>query len=286
MQNADLKKKPAWLSKKINLSDCEELDRLFHDSRLNTVCRQARCPNIGECFSQKVATFLILGDICTRNCRFCAVKTGQPESAVDAAEPERVAAAVEELGLRHAVITSVTRDDLADGGAEIFAQTLKAIKHLVPRIRTEVLVSDFQGKRTSIDTVIAAAPDVFAHNLETVPRLYKEVRAQADYRRSLEVLAYAAQSAKHIFIKSGIMLGLGEKEEEVLALFSDLREAGCDFLSIGQYLAPAKVNFPVKEFVSPDKFGYYKKKALKAGFKHVESAPYVRSSYIAGEYFE
>ncbi|MBU4304359.1 MAG: lipoyl synthase [Candidatus Omnitrophica bacterium] len=275
--------KPLWLNKKINLGKCADLDRLFKELSLNTVCRQAHCPNIAECFSAKVATFLILGRVCTRGCRFCAVEKGKT-SDVDKTEPERVAAAVRQLGLRHVVITSVTRDDLEDGGAQAFYDTVSAIKRLDEGISVEVLVPDFQAQRESIEKVLSCGPEVFAHNVETVPRLYAQVRSAADYRRSLSVLSMAAKGDKHVHVKSGIMLGMGETEDELLSVFDDLRVAGCEFLSIGQYLAPSKNHFPVQSFIPPEMFASYKTEALKRGFKHVESGPYVRSSYHAVEY--
>ncbi len=286
------KRKPAWLNKKIDFRKCRDLDILFKDLNLNTICQQAKCPNISECFSQGVASFLILGNICSRDCRFCAVDKGIPQD-VDFAEPKRVAEAVRILGLRHVVITSVSRDDLADGGASMFAETVIEIRKTrfadsARRVHkdatVEVLVPDFNAKVESIQKVVNAKPDIFAHNLETVHRLYVEVRKGADYIRSLNVLGAAKKLNKNIYTKSGIMLGLGENEQEVLDLFCDLRKTECDFLSIGQYLAPSFRHFKVREYIKPEKFLFYKNKARELGFGHIESGPYVRSSYLAHRY--
>lgn len=276
-------KKPDWLKKKVNLNDCLDLNRLFGQLELNTVCKEAHCPNISECFSAKVATFLILGNVCTRNCRFCAVKSGKPQ-IVDPDEPKRLASAVIKLGLKHVVITSVTRDDLADGGAEAFGQNIKAVKTLDPRIKVEVLVPDFQGQFESIKKVIQSGCDIFAHNIETIPEFYPQVRLGSDYQRSLKVLKTAKDIDPDMYIKSGIMLGLGETEDQVLKVLREIRQTGCDFLSIGQYLAPSKLHYQVKEFIHPDRFNFYKQKAKEFGFLHVESGSYVRSSYLAAEY--
>jgi len=278
-------RKPPWLNKKINLKACHTLKLLLKDLKLHTICEEAGCPNISECFSKKTATFLILGDICTRNCRFCGVKKGKP-CPVDEREPERVAEAVRRLNLRHVVITSVTRDDLPDGGAEQFAQTILSIKKVMPNIIIEVLIPDFKGNRQAIERVIKAGPDVIGHNIETVPRLYPDVRQAADYFRSLEVLKAVKTLSNGIYTKSGLMLGLGEEEGEVLEAFKALREADCGFLSLGQYLPPSSKSFPVKEYIHPDKFNYYKEKALSLGFLYVASGPYVRSSYLAEEYLK
>ncbi len=280
---ASLRQKPDWLKKKINLQETRKLHELFGALKLHTVCKEALCPNIGECFSKKVATFLIMGNSCTRSCNFCAVKSGVPEK-IDLGEPQRVAEAVKKLGLKHVVITSVTRDDLKDGGAGIFAETILALKAVDGDLKVEVLVPDFKANVYSIKRVVQSAPDIFAHNLETVPSLYSKVRQGAQYKRSLDVLIKAKNFNRNIYTKSGIMLGLGETEAEVLDVLSDLRRAGCDFLSIGQYLAPSKNHFPVMEFIHPDKFSYYKNKAREFGFLHTQSGPYVRSSYVAHEY--
>ena len=252
---------------------------------LNTVCREAGCPNISECFSKGEATFMILGKVCTRNCSFCGVEKGEP-SKLDPQEPERVAEAVHRLKLRHAVITSVTRDDLDDGGAEAFVETILAIREKVSGVTVEVLIPDFKGDRRSVRKVVEARPDIIGCNVETVPGFYKEVRPEADYRLSLELLRAVKEfsNGKRIFTKSGLMLGLGESEEELLSAFSDLRNAECDFLSLGQYLAPSSSHYPVKEYITPRKFLYYKDQALEAGFLYAASGPYVRSSYRASEY--
>ena len=258
---------------------------LLNDLKLNTVCQQASCPNIGECFSRGEATFMILGEVCTRNCRFCGIKKGEP-GEVDSGEPERVAQAVKRLNLRHVVITSVTRDDLPLGGAEIFVRTISSIRKKSASATIEVLIPDFQLNYEAIKVVVDAKPEIINHNVETVPSLYDSIRPMAIYRRSLEVIGIVRKMDSRIFTKSGLMLGLGEKEDEVLEVFYDLRQASCDFLSIGQYLSPSLSHFPVKEYISPEKFIYYKKRAIQLGFLHVKSAPYVRSSYKAGEYLE
>ncbi|MFH1867988.1 MAG: lipoyl synthase [Candidatus Omnitrophota bacterium] len=280
-------KRPQWLNKRISLKECKELKGMFKDLGLNTVCEEAHCPNISECFSKRTATFMILGDICTRNCAFCAIKKGDPLPP-DHNEPERIAQAVKNLDLKYVVITSVTRDDLSDGGAELFAMTVTAIRNCIQSAKIELLTPDFKGDFEPLKKIVDSMPDVVNHNIETVPRLYKEVRSQSDYRRSISILRIAKEISgeKNIYTKSGLMVGMGEGAEEVLELFEDLRNAGCDFLSIGQYLSPGPGHYPVKEYVSPDRFSYYKNEALKIGFLHVESGPYVRSSYCASEYFD
>jgi len=281
MQN--IIRRPHWLNKKINLSKLSEMQTLLKGLNLNTVCNSAACPNIGECFSRGEAAFMILGEVCSRNCKFCNIEPGKPK-AVDYDEPNRVAEAVKRLNLKHAVITSVTRDDLSDGGAEVFYETILAVKNKQPEAAVEVLIPDFKADKSSIKRVVEAKPDIIAHNVETVPRLYPEVRPQADYKRSLSVLKTVKEIDSRIYTKSGLMLGLGEEGEEVLNVFEDLRKAGCDFLSLGQYLSPSLRHFPVKEYIEPEKFEYYKKRALDSGFISVQSAPYVRSSYRAEEY--
>lgn len=275
-------RKPSWLGKKIDLEKCHEVQKMLVGLNLHTVCQEAMCPNISECFCQKIATILIMGEVCTRNCSFCAVRKGEPR-AVDKDEPARVAAAIKTLGLRHAVITSVTRDDLPDGGAGIFAETISEARKINPETAIEVLVPDFNGNLKAISTVVSAGPDIFAHNVETVPSLYKKIRPAANYSVSIDVLRIAKDYGS-AYTKSGIMLGLGEKTYEVLKVFKDLIKAKCDYLSIGQYLAPSRNHYPVKEFIEPKVFEFFKTKALQAGFKHVESAPYVRSSYMADRY--
>jgi len=247
---------------------------------LHTVCQEACCPNIGECWGHRTATFMLLGDTCTRNCGFCAVTHGRP-LAVDPGEPLRVASAVARLGLRHVVVTSVNRDDLADGGAAHFAATACAIKRLVPPCRVEVLVPDFQGNSASVAEVVASPIDVFNHNLETVPRLYRRVRAGARYQRSLAVLEAARHGRTSVLTKTGLMLGLGEREDELVSVFSDLRRIGCDILTLGQYLRPSGEHLPVERYVPPEEFAALRTEALALGFRHVEAGPLVRSSYHA-----
>jgi len=247
---------------------------------LHTVCQEARCPNIGECWGHRTATFMLLGDTCTRNCGFCAVTHGRP-LAVDPAEPLRVASAVARLGLRHVVVTSVNRDDLADGGAAHFAATARAIKRLLPGCRVEVLVPDFQGNLASVAEVVASPIDVFNHNLETVPRLYRRVRAGARYARSLAVLEAAHGGRDRLLTKTGLMLGLGETQVELASVFRDLRSIGCDILTLGQYLRPSGEHLPVERYVPPEEFTALGAEALALGFRHVEAGPLVRSSYHA-----
>ncbi|MDP8260696.1 MAG: lipoyl synthase [Candidatus Gygaella obscura] len=278
-------KKPSWMKKKIILKDCVKLNQLFSRLKLHTVCHEAMCPNISECFNKGVATFLIMGDTCTRRCGFCNVKKGNPKD-LDDNEPDRVLEAVKELKLNHVVVTSVTRDDLEDKGASHFVKTIKTIKDFDNVIKVEVLVPDFLGRKDLIEIVLNEKPDIFAHNVEMVSRLYTEVRPDSDYRRCLEVLRIAKDINKDIYTKSGIMLGLGETHQEVMEVLGDLRKVNCDFLSIGQYLSPSKSHYPVKEFVKESVFNELKIKALEMGFLHVESAPYVRSSYIACEYLK
>ena len=245
---------------------------------LHTICEEARCPNIWECWNNQTATFLILGDICTRRCHYCSVTTGRPDT-LDAEEPERVAFAVKALGLRHAVITSVNRDELEDGGARIFSETIRAIRRVLPTCTVEVLVPDFQGREDSVDTVLMANPDIFNHNIETVPRLFPSIRPQGKYDRSLQVLRWAKQ--RRARTKSGLMVGMGETSEEVGKVLNDLRGVGCDMVSIGQYLQPTKQHHPVMQYYTPEEFHTFKQQGLAMGFRHVESGPLVRSSYHA-----
>ena len=249
---------------------------------LNTVCRSAKCPNRGECYASGTATFMVLGTECTRNCRFCAVAPANP-SAVDPGEPERVAEAAERMGLSHVVVTMVSRDDLPDGGAAHIVATIEALRERVPGSSVEVLVSDFGGDEDAIRVVAQARPDVFNHNVETVPRLYPTVRPQADYQRSLRVLARAKEAAPGLPTKSGLMVGLGEKPDEVEAVMRDLRAAGVDIVTIGQYLRPSAAHLEVTEYVAPGTFDRYAATARALGFAGVASAPFVRSSYHAGE---
>lgn len=252
---------------------------------LNTVCEEANCPNRMECFSRKTATFMILGKNCTRNCTFCNVEKNSP-LPLDPGEPAHVAEAVRELGLKHAVITSVTRDDLDDGGAGHFAEVIRQVRESSSQVTIEVLIPDFKGDKRALEKVTAARPHIINHNVETVPSLYAEVRPMAVYKRSLGLLAKVKKLDSEIYTKSGIMLGLGEKEEEVLQVFRDLRDVGCDFLTAGQYLAPSKRHHPVVEYIHPDKFEHYKKQAMEMGFRHVAAAPFVRSSYRAEQAVE
>ncbi len=269
--------------------EAQHVRKLLANLNLATVCSGAQCPNQAECFARGTATFMILGEICTRSCGFCAIPSGTL-APPRADEPEAVAEAAKRLGLRHVVVTSVTRDDLSDGGAEHFAKTIKAIRKNLPDSVIEVLTPDFGGDESLIETVISAEPNIFNHNVETVPHLYSKVRPQADYQRSLEVLRYAKQFSRQqdikLYTKSGIMVGLGETAEQVTAVLSDLREVGCDILTIGQYLAPSKEHLAVERFVEPAEFEQWKTQAKSMGFASVASGPFVRSSYRAEEFLE
>jgi len=283
---------PAWLvaevrraKKGTSADQIEQTSGLLSRLGLTTVCDSARCPNRGECFSHRTVTFLILGDVCTRGCAFCAVRHGRPDGPPDADEPERLAQAVGELGLAHVVITSVTRDDLPDGGAVHYAKTVGALRRHCPTVKIELLVPDFLGSEKALATVLAAGPDILAHNMETVPRLYREVRRGADYHRSLSVLHKAKVLAPQIISKSGIMLGLGETDEEVHAVLYDLAASGCEMVTLGQYLAPSLTSKPVARYVSHNEFDRWRTKALAIGFKIVVSGPLVRSSYKASLFF-
>lgn len=272
---------PPWLTQRApDPSVLIEMKSLFDNLSLHTVCESAHCPNQGECFSKGTATFLILGDVCTRNCRFCAVTKGAP-SALDPDEPWNVAQAVDRLGLRHVVVTSVTRDDLPDGGAEHFARTVCAVRQVSPRTNIELLIPDFQGLADALRKVIDSSPDVIGHNLETVPRLYPEVRLKADYRRSLNLLKMVKSINGRIVTKSGLMLGLGERYDEVVTAMENLREVDCDILTLGQYLCPSAKHREVTEFITPQIFEEYRTLARNLGFKAVASAPFVRSSFNA-----
>ena len=261
-----------------------QVRELIEAGRLHTVCQEAKCPNIWECYSHRTATFLIMGERCTRNCRFCSVAPGPP-GPLDPQEPARVAEAVERMGLKYVVVTSVTRDDLPDGGAGHFAATIHEIRRRVPGAEIEVLIPDFQGDPAALETVLRARPDVLNHNIETVPRLYPRVRPQADYRRSLELLRRAGEIAPGIPTKSGLMLGLGERPEEIRQTLQDLRAVGGRILTLGQYLQPSPEHLPVEAYVPPDDFENWRKAALEMGFSEVASAPFVRSSYHAKESF-
>ena len=277
-------KRPEWLKVRMpSGKNYVELKTLMRDLDLHTVCEEARCPNIGECWGHRTATFMILGDTCTRACGFCAVKTGRP-GTLDLLEPMRVASAVEKMGLKHVVVTSVNRDDVPDGGSRIFAATIRKIRERVPDCTVEVLTPDFEGVRSSLETLLAARPDVFNHNIETCERLTKLVRRRAKYRRSLEVLRNAKDVAPGIRTKSGIMVGLGETREEITQTMRDLRASDVDVLTIGQYLRPTPEHLDVVRYYHPDEFAALKDEALALGFKHVESGPLVRSSYHAHEH--
>jgi lipoic acid synthetase len=276
--------RPPWLRVRFfGGQNYQDLKRILRTLDLHTVCESARCPNMGECWEHRTATFMILGNICTRACGFCAVPSGRPISPPDEDEPERVAHAVERMGLRYAVVTSVNRDDQADGGAAIFAATIRSIRERVPGCKVEVLIPDFRGVWSALETVLEARPDVLNHNVETVPRLYSQVRKAAVYERSLELLLRAKQFAPRTPTKTGMMLGLGEHREEVLAAMEDLVRQGTDILTIGQYLQPTPEHLPVIRFVHPDEFAEYKQRGERMGFRHVESGPLVRSSYHAHE---
>jgi lipoyl synthase len=272
-------RRPEWLKAKVPSGEVyTKLKQLIDGKKLHTVCEEARCPNMGECWNHGTATFMILGDTCTRSRGFCAVKTGKP-TELDAQEPFRVAEAVKAMNVRHAVITSVNRDELYDGGSQIFAETIREIKKISPGTRVEVLIPDFKGDEFALEIVLAAFPDVLNHNVETVPRLYSNVRPQANYQRSLELLERAKR--RGFVTKTGLMLGIGERTAEVLDVMDDLRKVNCDILTFGQYLQPTKEHLPVDRFVHPDEFKMLKDTGLGMGFRYVESGPLVRSSYHA-----
>jgi lipoic acid synthetase len=275
--------KPEWLKVRAPGSPSYlRLKELMRDLKLHTVCEEARCPNIGECWHHGTATFMILGEVCTRACSYCAVAHGRP-GAVDAAEPERVAKAIQTLGLNYVVITSVDRDDLPDGGASIFAETIRETRARLGACRIEVLIPDFQGNDAALHSVLDARPDVLNHNTETVPRLYRMARSGGRYSRTLRLLDRSRQHAPDIPTKTGVMVGLGEEPDELVATFTDLREVGCGILTIGQYLRPSMAHAPMVRYYHPDEFAALKRAALDLGFVHVESGPLVRSSYHAHE---
>ena len=279
-------KKPEWLKVRAPSSDnWKKVKNLMNTKKLVTVCEEAACPNIGECWSKKHATMMILGEICTRACAFCNIQTGTPQ-AIDVFEPIRVAEAVYDMGLDHVVITSVDRDDLSDGGAAQFANTITEIKSKSPFTTIEILTPDFRNKKNALEKVMISKPDVFNHNLETVPSLYNEVRPGARYFTSLQLLYDAKKLMPNVFTKSGIMVGFGETKKEVLQLMDDLRAANVDFLTIGQYLQPTPKHYPIKEFITPDLFETYKKHAFGKGFLMVSSSPLTRSSYHASDDFQ
>jgi len=274
------KKKPEWIRVKLPTGKkYTELRGLVENYKLNTICTSGSCPNMGECWAEGTATFMILGNICTRSCAFCGVQTGRP-SAVDWAEPEKVANSIKIMKIKHAVITSVDRDDLKDMGSIIWAETVNAIRRINPTTTLETLIPDFQGNHRNLDRIIEVRPEVVSHNVETVSRLTRKVRVQAKYKTSLEVLRYLKEQSINR-TKSGIMLGLGEREEEVFETLNNLREAKVDVVTIGQYLQPSKKHLPVHSFITPEQFKVYEKYALELGFLHVESGPLVRSSYKA-----
>ncbi len=286
MHSPTLSGLPEWIRTKVPKHEkAKPLRRELNRLGIHTVCQSARCPNIGECFSRGTATFMILGETCTRNCGFCAVKTGRGEP-VDPYEPIKIATMVSKLNLRHAVITSVTRDDLPDEGATQFAKTVKAIKSLCPSTTVEVLTPDFHAHRELIAVVVDAKPDVYNHNVETVPRLQKLARPQASYERSLKVLETVKELAPKMLTKSGLMVGLGETTDEVVQVLKDLREVGCDIVTIGQYLQPTKKHLPVARYVAPEEFAELERIGYELGFKYIFSGPFVRSSYLADIAFE
>jgi lipoic acid synthetase len=273
--------KPSWLKIRPQFGEAyREVKGLIAEMNLHTVCQEATCPNIGECYSARTATFIILGDICTRGCRFCNVKKGKPAD-YDLSEPMRVAEACEKLNMRFAVITSVTRDDLSDGGAEIFAETTRLIKSGIPRCGVELLIPDLMGNADALHSILESKPDVLAHNLETVPRLYRKVRPKADYGRSLEVLRNSAEYGNGITVKSGLMVGFGESESEILEVIAAAADNGCQIMTVGQYLRPSEWHLPVSEYYSPERFWRLKEEGETMGMKYIEAGPLVRSSYMA-----
>lgn len=282
------KRKPDWLkANRLGRLQASRLSTLLNHNQLHTVCESARCPNRGECFEKGRAVFLILGDVCTRNCRFCAIPKGKKPAPPDPDEPRRVAEVAKQIGLKHVIITSVTRDDLQDGGSNHYVQTIKEIrKQLGDDVLIEVLTPDFQGDRDAWNAIIEEEPTVFNHNLETVPRLYPIIRPKANYERSLSLLRYIKTRKPELITKTGIMLGLGEKSEEVISLLKEARNQDVDMITIGQYLQPSKNTYPVKEYISPDKFEYYKAICNDLGFQYVESGPLIRSSYYSKDLSE
>lgn len=278
--------KPAWLKARAPVGEnFHQLKKLARGLGLHTVCESAQCPNIGECWNHRTATFMLLGDICTRRCGFCAVPKGKPQP-IDFAEPRRVAEAVATLGIKHAVVTSVNRDDDNVGGAEVFAETIRQIRLLAPGCRVEVLIPDFQGLEEPLRIVLNAKPDVLNHNTETVPRLYRAVRSGARYQRTLDLLANAKKFCPGMVTKSGVMVGLGESADELIEVFRDLAARSVDILTVGQYLRPSRDHLPIARFYTPEEFQMLKEQALALGFRHVESGPLVRSSYHAHEQAE
>lgn len=280
-----MERKPEWLRVRYNQEAVSEVAELLKELKLNTVCKEANCPNLGECYRKHTATFMILGSACTRNCRFCNVTAGRP-APPDPEEPENVAAAAQKLGLRHVVLTCPTRDDLPDGGAEHFARTVRAIRAKCPGATVETLISDMKMNTDALDVVIEAHPEVLNHNVETVEALQRAVRPQADYQRSLSVLRYSKEKDPALLTKTGFMVGLGETEEQIEKLMDDILSTGCDILTIGQYLQPTPGHYPLARYATPEDFARYKETALAKGFRHVASAPLARSSYKAWEALE
>ena len=281
------KERPAWLKVRAPMgANHDEVQALFKTAGINTVCEEANCPNRGTCWKDRHAAFMILGDICTRGCAFCNVKTGKPLSGTDELEPEKIGLAVAKLSLSHVVITSVDRDDLEDGGAHQFARVIKKIREYAPESTIEVLIPDFRGKQGALECVIEAKPDVINHNIETVPRLYRSIRPGARYYHSIHLLHRVGLLSTDIFTKSGVMVGLGESNEEIYQVMDDLRSAHVDFLTIGQYLQPTPKHAPVDRFVSPDQFKVLEQRAYAAGFSMVSASPLTRSSYFAGDDFQ
>lgn len=278
-----VERRPEWLKVRLPAGpNFRDLVGVMRTRALHTVCEEARCPNVGDCWERRTATFLILGNVCTRHCAYCAIAHGLP-TELDSGEPERVASAAAAMGLRHVVVTSVDRDDLRDGGAAMFARTIRLLRERVPRCSVEVLIPDFKGDPAALDTVLDASPDILNHNIETAARLFPAVRSGGRYRRSLELLARAKARGTRWLTKSGMMVGLGETTGEIVETMRDLRGAGCDILTIGQYLSPGKDYVPVARYYHPDEFAALKAEGLALGFRHVESGPLVRSSYHADE---
>lgn len=278
-------RRPEWLRAKMPAGpNYEDVRSLMRQQRLNTVCEEARCPNIGECWNHRTATFLLLGEVCTRGCRYCAIAKGKP-GPLDEQEPDRIAEAVEHLRLKHTVLTAVNRDDQPDGGAHIFAASIRKIRERLPDCRIEVLIPDFEGNWEALAMVMDARPDVLNHNIETVPRIFRRFRPKASYAQSIELLRRArAMGGREVVTKSGIMVGAGETNAEVLSVMDDLRGADCDVMTIGQYLAPSTSHWAIERYVTPAEFAMFKAEGLSRGFKHVESGPLVRSSYHAHEH--
>jgi len=280
------KVKPSWLKQRLpDGFTCKEVSTLISNAKIHTVCQEAQCPNIWECFSRKTATFMIMGDHCTRNCRFCAVSHG-PKNLPDPEEPVRIAGIVQDLNLDYVVVTSVTRDDLPDGGASFFVRTIEEILQSIPHALVELLIPDFQGNKDALRRIIKVRPDVLNHNIETVPRLYPIVRPEAIYQRSLNLLKQVVVFDSTIITKSGLMLGLGEQPEEILNALKDLLDAGCQLVTVGQYLQPTKAHLPVERYIPPKEFDNWRKIALEMGFSEVVSGPFVRSSYHAKNLYQ